>query len=69
MSSILFTLILFNCEQVYQRLQKIGLGLSHQQTIRIVDNLGEDFDKKVLKWKENAEISMDDTVRGLKLIA
>ena len=49
------------CVQVYDRLQKVGLCLSHGRTIKnlIVDRLGEGFDEKVLQWKSVVESSMD----------
>ena len=34
--------------------------MSHYWTIKIVDDLGEDFDETVLKWKEVAEGRMKD---------
>ena len=45
--------------QVYDRLQKVGLCLSHGRTIKIVDRLGEGFNEKVLQWKSVVESSMD----------
>ena len=33
--------------------------MSHQQTLRIVDGLGEGFDKKVLEWKSSSENKME----------
>ncbi len=44
--------------QVYQRLQKIGLCMSHFSTIKLVDSLGEDFDMAVKEWKLIAENKM-----------
>lgn len=44
--------------QVYQRLQKIGLCMSHFSTIKLVDSLGEDFDMTVKEWKQVAENKM-----------
>ena len=40
---------------MYQQLQKAGLYMSHYWTIKIVEDLREDFDETVLKWKEVAE--------------
>ena len=37
----------------------MGLCLSHSRTLKLVDKLGEGFDKKVLQWKSEAEASMD----------
>ncbi len=44
--------------QVYQRLQKVGLSLSHTATIDLVDRLGDNFDAAVLDWKRIAEEKM-----------
>ena len=46
-------------KQVFTRLQMIGLCLSRGSTIKLVDELGEGFDQDVLKWKADAESSMD----------
>lgn len=45
--------------QVYDRLQKVGLCLSHGRTIKLVDRLGEGFDERVLHWKSLIESTMD----------
>ena len=37
--------------QVYQRLQKSWLCLSHYQTLKVIDDMYEDFDAKVMMWK------------------
>lgn len=44
--------------QIFKRLQKLGLCVSHWKTIQIIDFLGEGFDEEVLKWKANAEENM-----------
>ena len=36
--------------------------LCHQQTLRIIDNLGIGFDRKVPEWKSNTESAMDVSV-------
>ena len=38
--------------QVYERLQKLNICLSHQMTVKLVNILGHDFDEKVLWWKD-----------------
>ena len=43
---------------MYQRLQKLQLCMSHWNTIRILDKLGECFDSEVLKWKKKSEDMM-----------
>ena len=40
--------------QVFQRLQKAGVCVSHSTTIKLVKHLGDDFDCDVKLWKENA---------------
>ena len=38
--------------QVYNRLHKLRLCASHQDTLKSLDKLGEGFDAKVLQWKD-----------------
>ena len=45
--------------QVYQRLQKLQLCLSHKQTLKVIDKMGEGFDAKVWKWKKEVEETMN----------
>ena len=40
---------------MYERLQKLGLCLSHSRTIKLVDALGDNYDSKVKDWKAAAE--------------
>ena len=42
--------------QVYQRLQK--LQLSHCQTQKVIDEMGEGFASKVVIWEKDAEETM-----------
>ena len=44
---------------MYDRLQKVGLCLSHGGTIKLVDRLGQGYDEKVLQWKALIESTMD----------
>lgn len=41
--------------QVYDRLQKLCLCLSHSKTIQLIDQLGEDYDEVVRQWKQTAD--------------
>ncbi len=41
--------------QVYTRLQKLLLCLSHSRSVAYVDVLGAEHDKPVLSWKESLE--------------
>ena len=52
--------------QVYERLQKLGLCLSHASTINLIDKLGVDFDITVRKWKAAAEVAF--VYSGLEVI-
>ena len=39
--------------QVYTRLHKLGICMSHKSTVRLLDKLGEGHDAEVHKWKED----------------
>lgn len=39
--------------QVYERLQKLFVTVSHKSTIRLVKALGKDFDKPVKDWRDS----------------
>ena len=47
---------------MYDRLQKVGLCLSHGKTVKLVDRLGLGFDEKVMEWKTEIEATMDTAV-------
>lgn len=49
-------------KQVFTRLQKVGLCLSHGSTIKLVDELGKGFNQRVLEWKADVESSIDAMV-------
>ena len=49
---------------MYQRLQKLGLCLSHYQTLKVIDDMGEDFDAKVMMWKGHIEEEMETNKVG-----
>lgn len=40
---------------MYERLQKVGLCLSHRSTVTLVEHLGKHFDWKVKEWQRVAE--------------
>ena len=40
--------------QVIQRMNKLGLSVSHPHTLKIVRLLGENHNQPVLEWKERA---------------
>ena len=41
--------------QVFQRLQKAGICLSHSSTVKLVDKLGVHYNSEVMQWKQNTE--------------
>lgn len=43
---------MFIVPQVYSRLQKLNLVMSHQVTIRLVTKLGMEHDGKVKEWRD-----------------
>ena len=43
---------------MFERLQKVGICLSHSNTIKFVDVLGEDFDHVVKQWRRDAETNI-----------
>ncbi len=49
--------------QVYDRLQKLCLCLSHSKTIQLVDQLGTDHDEVARQWKQIA----DEKLKELKV--
>ena len=47
-------------QQVFQRLQRLNLCLSHQMIVTQVKLLGEDFDNQVLKWRNASAMTLED---------
>ena len=41
--------------QDFTRLNKLGISMSHRQSIRLQTAMGHNFDGKVLQWKKNRE--------------
>ena len=39
--------------QVYDRLQRVNVTMSHKSSVRLVTKIGEGFDSRVAEWKEN----------------
>ena len=37
--------------QVYQRLAKLNVTVAHSSVIRLLDSIGNDFDKQVKDWR------------------
>ena len=52
---------------MYERLQKLNICLSHQMTVKLVNTLGNNFDKKVLQWMDALAkfIGSEQEVRGV----
>ena len=50
---LMFHLYAYTCKQVYRRLQKLMLCLSHQATLNMLDVVADGHDEKVWEWKEN----------------
>lgn len=52
-TSLLYVYIYF--AQTYTRLNKVGICLSHKQTLRIIDKLAEKHDHLLRTWKTLSE--------------
>jgi hypothetical protein len=62
---IAFILFSGHCsKQVYERLQKINLCVSHSTMYRMLEKLGIGHDSEVLKWKDELEKRVLSTVSG-----
>jgi len=46
--------------QVFTRLQRLGICLSHKATLNIVDHMGEHHDEKVLQWVQDLESAIQE---------
>lgn len=46
--------------QVFTRLQRLGICLSHKATLNIVDRMGEHHDEKVLQWVQDLESAIQE---------
>ncbi len=53
--------------KVYQRIQKVGICLSHQSTVNLVEGLGDHFDRKVKEWQKIAESKLEPSQVLMKL--
>ena len=38
--------------QVYERLQKLNVSMSHRHVCRLITKVGEDHNEKVKKWQD-----------------
>ncbi|XP_019862645.1 PREDICTED: uncharacterized protein LOC109591334 [Amphimedon queenslandica] len=60
------SLLLYGChapKQLYTRLQKAGLCVSHRSTIRLVDKMGENFDQDVKEWSNFLKVQLSKKYR------
>ena len=48
--------------QVYRRLNKLLLCLSHTRTLATLDKLGENFDEEVHQWMANLDSTLQSKV-------
>ena len=39
--------------QVYERLQKLCITVSHKSMIHLLDDVGKDFDRVVCEWRDS----------------
>ena len=47
--------------QVYERLQKLNITVSHRQLLRLIDKLGMNHDGKVLEWRDALVVELKNT--------
>lgn len=45
--------------QVYQRLQRLNLTVSHSSVIRLLESVGEKFDAQVKEWRDVLVSTLD----------
>ena len=55
--NVLFTL---HFVQVFNRLQKLNVCMSHQTTVKLVEMLGSDFDTRVHYWRDSLINDLDN---------
>ena len=55
--------------QVFQRLQKAGLCLSHSSSIKLVVECGRNFDSAVKLWKKEAEDKISAIQVGIHVLS
>jgi len=53
--------IIFLVLQVFQRLQKFNICMSHQVTSILISAIGADFDAEVHKWKHDGQSELEQT--------
>lgn len=63
-----FIYILQCYTQVFQRLQKVNVCLSHQATTTLVNTLGSNHDKSVLQWRDTLADTLGDSTEVINII-
>lgn len=53
---------MFTTLQVFSQLNILSLCTSHTRMLTLIDQLGQDYDRKVTDWKRNVE---DSTLNGM----
>ena len=46
--------------EVYQRLQRLNLTVSHSFIIRLVERVGKNYDERVKAWRDSIITQLDD---------
>ena len=47
--------------QVYERLQKVNLTMSHKSCIRLLTKLGDGFDARAMEWRDEITRLLDSS--------
>ena len=50
--------------QVFQRLQKLNICMSHQASVTLVNKLGSDYDAKVIEWRESLLEGIEEVMQS-----
>ena len=46
---------------MYKRLHRLNFTVSHGCLIRLLDNIGKNFDEEVLKWRDGIASTLDES--------
>ena len=58
----MYTTIMFNLPQVYDQLSKLDMCVSHATTLRMLDQLGKNYDSAVYEWRDALKSKISDEV-------
>ena len=50
---------------MYDRLQKVGVTISHSVTMRWLGKLSETYDSDVIEWRDHLIDNLDDLVENV----